>query len=704
MLEQLLSDISHDPQKPASIVSDMEVIEDEIELRGAGMTSENATDRDPESEKEEVQNSDVSNSVESVEDATKFEAAETCDFIVSNDLIDVKTSLVEVMGKPLPKFCGSSASVIATSCYEENILKESQVRSPGDCENSSTECTESNDELTGKPWNFPFGRICNGKFSSSGNATSENASVEAVHDEKPQEDASSETLCDLLDQTALQNNKLTTEIENETGMEPELVRNMTIEENRIFYNKEEIFYKHEGGEIFYNKKGKKGKEKSEMESGKPAGSGSGSEEIKCLLCCMRNKPFSVKGMMEVLKDESGLFSSEGVGLNTARQQLWIFFRNNLSRPIWVAGRRRGNPKCECRISKEDSPFREMQKALQKAGNSHSNADESVWEGPNLKLAGGETMRLFDIRQSRNSAEDCCVQGYRKGVLAFSSNNIDYGDIWDSTKGYPGEGHGTRKSKLKQKRKQKDAYEKERKENESKLIRLAVEAKKGRIDNVKEAIQFLETVVDQTEMIQNEGETKIAETLSYAEQDGKRIIGSVMSLNARGMNGKLYDENGLEFYAFMNKHQVMATCMQDHKMRECDKQRLLKNMEYCVTNMRPNKSITMQEGLQGRSSIRHGGAASILGGKLAVYGGENIIDPRGWGRISGRKVVGLKDHGSISDLAVVSYYGPSPAAGEGPQWTCQENRLGSVPKSHRKDNPRQQGFQRSKNDGTGVARK
>ena len=162
----------------------------------------------------------------------------------------------QVMGKPLPKFCGSSASVIATSCYEENILRESQVRSPGDCENSSTECTESNDELTGKPWNFPFGRICNGKFSSSGNATSENASVEAVHDEKPQEDASSETLCNLLDQTALQNNELTTEIENETGMEPVLVHNMTIEGNRIFYNKEENVYKHEGGEIFYNKKGK----------------------------------------------------------------------------------------------------------------------------------------------------------------------------------------------------------------------------------------------------------------------------------------------------------------------------------------------------------------------------------------------------------------------------------------------------------------
>jgi hypothetical protein len=155
--------------------------------------------------------------------------AECYDFIVSNDLIDVKTSLVEVMGKPLPKFCGSSASVIATSCYEENILRESQVRSPGDCENLSTECTESNDEFTGEPWNFLLCRMCNGKFSSSGNARSKNASVEAVHDEKPQEDASSETLCDLLDQTALQNNKFKTEIENETGIEPELVHNMTID-------------------------------------------------------------------------------------------------------------------------------------------------------------------------------------------------------------------------------------------------------------------------------------------------------------------------------------------------------------------------------------------------------------------------------------------------------------------------------------------
>ena len=77
------------------------------------------------------------------------------------------------------------------------------------------------------------------------------------------------------------------------------------------------------------------------------------------------------------------------------------------------------------------------------------------------------------------------------------------------------------------------HEAERKDNEEKLIRLATEAKRGRIHNVKEAIQFLESVVDQTEMIQSEDERKIAETLSDAQKDGKRIIGSIMSINARG---------------------------------------------------------------------------------------------------------------------------------------------------------------------------
>ena len=51
--------------------------------------------------------------------------------------------------------------------------------------------------------------------------------------------------------------------------------------------------------------------------------------------------------------------------------------------------------------------------------------------------------------------------------------------------------------------------------------------------MKEAIQFLESVVNQTEMIQSEDERKIAETLSDAQKDGKRIIGSIMSINARG---------------------------------------------------------------------------------------------------------------------------------------------------------------------------
>ena len=377
----------------------------------------------------------------------------------------------------------------------------------------------------------------------------------------------------------------------------------------------------------------------------------------------------------------------GSDTESQRRQLVSYFDNKLSRPIWTAGRRRGNPSRRCVIWQKEGV---IAKYYRKIGERKEKRKQCDHDRVTLTKTDDKMMKLFDIRNLTIDKVQC-ESIAKKGVLAFSSNDIDYGDIWDSTKGYPGEGHDDKKDKLKKRKAQKVLHEAERKDNEEKLIRLATEAKRGRIHNVKEAIQFLESVVDQTEMIQSEDERKIAETLSDAQEDGKRIIGSIMSINARGMNGKMYDERGLEFYAFMNKHHAMAICMQDHKMREWDKQRLLKNMEYCVTNLRPNKNITMQEGLKGRSTTRHGGTTSVMGGKLAVYSGEKIVDPRGWGRISGRKIDGVKELQSISDLAIVSYYGPSPAAGEGPQWSCQDSLLETVPKRHRKDNPRQQGL-------------
>ena len=55
------------------------------------------------------------------------------------------------------------------------------------------------------------------------------------------------------------------------------------------------------------------------------------------------------------------------------------------------------------------------------------------EGASIK-AGGERER------------GACMDPERREMAKFMSNNIDYGDIWDSTKGYPGEGHGSKQAK------------------------------------------------------------------------------------------------------------------------------------------------------------------------------------------------------------------------------------------------------------------
>jgi hypothetical protein len=87
---------------------------------------------------------------------------------------------------------------------------------------------------------------------------------------------------------------------------------------------------------------------------------------------------------------------------------------------------------------------------------------------------------------------------------------------------------------------------------------------------------------------------------------------------------------------------------------------------------------------------------ILGGKLAVYGGEEIVDPRGWGRISGRKIEGIKNQDVASDLAIISYYGQTGQSSSKPElqgtnWMDQEKRMGTIPKKQRMKNPKQQGL-------------
>jgi hypothetical protein len=140
---------------------------------------------------------------------------------------------------------------------------------------------------------------------------------------------------------------------------------MTIEENR---NKEDFFYEHEGGGIFFNKKGKKEKGKSEMEVGKPAGSESGE-----------------------------IYKEGGWG--------WCWNTNYDGTEI-------------------------RSKILSRR------------EGASIKM-GGERERK------------ACMDPERREMVKFMSNNIDYGDIWDSTKGYPGEGpEGAKRNNESKKRQQK----------------------------------------------------------------------------------------------------------------------------------------------------------------------------------------------------------------------------------------------------------
>lgn len=222
--------------------------------------------------------------------------------------------------------------------------------------------------------------------------------------------------------------------------------------------------------------------------------------------------------------------------------------------IWIAGRRRRIPRKICRVKKQESVraryYRKKMKHKRKLTSNYKKnkgKDERCERGmPAASPQRDGRVLLFDI--TKHVIMD---------VTTFSSNNIDYGDIWDSPKGYPGEDHdGKKKRKLKKFEKkaiakeQTEIRDEERKDNERKLIRLAKDVKGGYIGNAKEASAYRKTLVDSTEMIQNFEEEKIMGTLNLAEVDGKRIVGSIMALNARGMKVKMYDERGLGFYAFM----------------------------------------------------------------------------------------------------------------------------------------------------------
>ena len=153
-------------------------------------------------------------------------------------------------------------------------------------------------------------------------------------------------------------------------------------------------------------------------------------------------------------------------------------------------------------------------------------------------------------------------------------------------------------------------------------------------------------------------------------DEKRIIGSLMTMNMRGLKNKIYNVDGIDFCRFVKKYGVLACGAQDLNMREQEKQKIVQHMKFTIPETMSDNIVTMQEGLKGKTDIKHDGCGLIVGNELAMFASSvpEIVDPRGWGRISGRVILGKKDEYMKTNLAIISVYVPSPDSSDsGSQW-------------------------------------
>ena len=155
----------------------------------------------------------------------------------SNVSTDVKTLAVEFMGKPSPKFEDDNLSSVPNeNRVSTNVSSGAQCY---DCvvPNDLTDEKTSLDETMGKP----LRNFC----APSGNTNAnENASVEAVHDEKTQEDPEVSAISDTMCNYVLNYSKLRFTMSNNTAVLTEEL-NLVLGKFRLFHS---TFY---GGVRFY---------------------------------------------------------------------------------------------------------------------------------------------------------------------------------------------------------------------------------------------------------------------------------------------------------------------------------------------------------------------------------------------------------------------------------------------------------------------
>ena len=117
--------------------------------------------------------------------------------------------------------------------------------------------------------------------------------------------------------------------------------------------------------------------------------------------------------------------------------------------------------------------------------------------------------------------------------------------------------------------------------------------------------------------------------------------TLMSLNMRGMRGKLTSLDGIDLFSYCRERNVQLLNIQDHNMCESQAHFIQYAAKAGIPDME-HSAITMQHGHIGsRGTNRVGGTAQICGGTLGRYRTKEITDLRGWGRYTGRLIQGRR---------------------------------------------------------------
>ena len=245
-----------------------------------------------------------------------------------------------------------------------------------------------------------------------------------------------------------------------------------------------------------------------------------------------------------------------------------------------------------------------------------------------------------------------------------ANNINYGDIWDSTKGYPGEGPAQTNGRMGK----KNAPSKDRGDKKWQSC----------IDHWKEESK-------PTDKIMSDIHT-IGDDLWYNTQQPvtwDKMIGTVASLNMAGWGAQ---EDRDPLWEMLKNSRTLIIALIDTKITDTGITNLeteLRERWIAIDNYRPHVT-------HAPAKNRHiGGIVLALHPCLARYASINklTLDPRGWGRWTGTTLIGRK-----RKIAIIATYGPTPNTNDkaiDSMWQYQIKQMDKIPPAEKENDPRYQ---------------